>query len=315
MGKIKNYLKTTNLYKKYKENKIYRTYFKCSYILEGQKKDSDTLIYVLSGYKDELNDVVFKRLKKFAPDNADVCIVSSGLYKNNLSKIARDNNWLYLSTKKNNVALAMNVVIKVFDKAQYIYKLDEDIFLTKNFFDELKDVYLRNDKEEMDQDIGFVAPLINVNGYGYYHLLHYYNKVKEYEKLFDRVKYRAVRETSILFNPDAAIFMWDGTHIPSIDDIDAELAKNKKEVSYCPVRFSIGAILFKRDFWEKIGYFKIYRTNGMGLDEEQVCYYSMNFAYPICVSHNTCVGHLSFGNQNKKMLEFFLANKHLFDID
>ena len=53
---------------------------------------------ILAGYKEFTWDIVFKRIKEFSDENMDICIVSSGLYSERLSKIAQENDWSYIWT-------------------------------------------------------------------------------------------------------------------------------------------------------------------------------------------------------------------------
>ena len=63
-----------------------------------------------------------------------------------------------------------------------------------------------------------------------------------------------------------------------------------------------------------MNYFDPGKGNGMGADEVQICGYAMINSKPIVVSENTCVGHLSFGKQNKTMESYFLEHKDRFEI-
>ena len=66
---------------------------------------------ILAGYKSFVWDTVFPRIKKFIPEDIDVCVVSSGLYSEELDKICSENDWSYLSTNRNNVSVAQNVAL------------------------------------------------------------------------------------------------------------------------------------------------------------------------------------------------------------
>ena len=102
---------------------------------------------ILAGYKMFCADVIFDRIKKFVPKDVDVCILSSGKYSEELSELAKKNNWSYLSTKRNNVSLIQNIAIKLHKDAEYIYKLDEDVFVTRNYFKTLFDTMKKLEKE------------------------------------------------------------------------------------------------------------------------------------------------------------------------
>ena len=214
---IKNLLKKSKfIYNTY----INLKYFHSKYKFEDRSSGNKTLCYILAGYKEFTWDVIFDRIKKIAPKNIDICILSSGIYSNKLSDIAKKNNWSYLSVKKNCVTLAQNIVIKVFDKAEYIYKLDEDIFITKEFFEQLK--YTYDEVNKRDYNVGFVAPLIPVNGYGHVRILKKLDLEKVYQEKFEDVKYVAGKERMIESSPLVAKFMWgEGGFIPGIDELSS----------------------------------------------------------------------------------------------
>lgn len=289
-------------------------YFDSSYKFEDRSNDKENLCIILSGYKEFTWDVVFERIKTFADKDMDICILSSGVYSEKLSKIAEENNWSYLSIKKNCVTLAQNIALKLFDKAKYVYKLDEDIFVTKNFFKELKHTYNEvNDNGEYN--VGFVAPIIPINGYGHVKLLKKLDLVDYYENNFEDVRYVAGRERMIESSPKVAKFMWGKDNkIPQIDDLDRLLYKSDFQYSACPIRFSIGAIYFEKKLWKDMGYFKVEKGSCMGLDETQMCSFCVCSSRAMIIAENTCVGHLSFGTQNEPMEKYFKKNKALFEI-
>ena len=80
----------------------------------------------------------------------------------------------------------------------------------------------------------------------------------------------------------------------------------------CAIRFSIGAILFKRELWKDMGFFDVDRSANalfmMGRDEMKLCEYCVMNSKPIMVSENIVVGHFSFGAQTEGMKEFY--NEH-----
>ena len=290
------------------------TSFTRRYKFEDRSKGSDTVCMILSGYKEFLWDVVFERIERFSDDDMDILIVSSGLYSERLSELAKKNDWSYLSTKKNSVCLAQNMAIKLFPNAKYIYKLDEDIFITKNFFKTLKETY-EEVQENGDHNVGFVAPIIPINGCCHVVLLEKLGLTDYYEDHFEKVKYSAKDERMIVSNLDAAQFMWGKNDMmPHIDDIDISLNDMPFSYSVAPVRFSIGAILYHRDLWEEMPYFRVDITRGMGVDENQMCTHCVLTSQSMIIAENTCVGHLSFGMQNKGMEKFFNENPERFNI-
>lgn len=299
---------------KVKKNRIRRKRLTKKVRFENRSKDKEKLLIVLAGYKPFLYEIVFKRIKKFVDNDIEICIVSSGKYDEKLSEIAEKNDWSYLSVKRNNVALAQNVAINSFPNAKLIYKLDEDIFVTKNYFKNL--LKTMNDCEKNGEyKPGFIAPMIPINGFSNMLVLERFNKKKEYEKRFEKPLYKAGRERMIESNPDVAKAFWgENDFLPQLDEMNKIVNKDKMDYVSCPIRFSIGAILFERKLWEDMGMFEVKSGPGMGLDEEQICSYCMISSNAIIVSKNTIVGHLSFGTQNESMKKYFEEHKDVFNI-
>ena len=273
----------------------------------NRSHDSDSLLVVLAGYKEALWDEVFGRIARFLPDDIDVCVVTSGKRVVRLESLCAERGWSYLCTRRNHVCLAQNLAIHCHPKARWIYKIDEDIFLTAGFFEKLKEIYRKAECEQRFE-IGFVAPLIPVNGYGHVRVLEKTGLVDEWEARFGRLRYTEgfYRNTSILSNPDAARFMW-GIGNPKLRDIDALNERFAADVTYsvCPIRFSIGAILFNRFTWADWGMFPVVMGTGMGEDEEHVCRYCLMHSKAMVVAENALVGHLAYGPQTGAMMGEF----------
>ena len=161
--------------------------------------------------------------------------------------------------------------------------------------------------------MGFVAPTIPINGFGNMLVLERFNKIDYYTKKFEKPLYSAGKTRMVENNPEVAKFFWgkDGI-LPTIDEMNAILNKDKFSYVPCPIRFSIGAILFTRKFWNNMGMFTVKSGSGMGNDEIQICSYCMNSSQAIIVSKNSLVGHLSFGKQNEEMKNYFELNKKQF---
>lgn len=319
-----------NIKKKLKENPITRrTYIKLKALSDRRKLENkfrfsghfedrssgeEILCIVLAGYKEYLYDNVFQRLKMFSMPNMDICIISSGKTSNTLSEYCKNNNWSYLSTKQNNVSLVQNVAIKLHPRAKYIFKLDEDIFITDRYFEKMMDAYKHSG--ESYYQTGFLAPIIPLNGFSHYLVLDKLKLIDEYERRFERPIIMAGNQRMIQSNPDVAKFFWgEGDRIPPLDVLNELFAKDPKEELLCPIRFSIGAILFERSFWESMGYFNVDLSgNAMGMDETQICEYCMRVSRPIVISKNVVVGHFSFGPQTNEMIKYYKEHKEKFDI-
>lgn len=304
-----NFAKKTYLKRQRRKN------LRGKYKFENRSKGKKKMCMILAGYKTFSYDIVFKRIKKFVPKDVDVCILSSGKYSEELSEIASQNNWSYLSTKRNCVSLIQNIAVSLFKEAEYIYKLDEDIFVTKNFFDTLYKT-LKECEKDCDYRIGFVAPTIPINGFGNLNILKRFNLVETYTKKFEKPLYALGADRMDESDKDAVEFLWgEGNYLPNIDEIDSILSKDEFNYMVCPIRFSIGAILMTRTFFEEMGMFNVTTFGScMGVDEQQICSYCMDKSKAIIVSLNTAVGHLSFGAQNANMQKYFETHKEVFDI-
>lgn len=304
-----------NFLKVKKQQHIYKSKTKTKYKFVNRSKSNKKLCIVLAGYKEFVYDILFKRIKKFSPSDIDFCIISSGKYCEILDKICQENNWSYLSTERNNVCVAQNLAIHLHPDAEYIYKLDEDIFITENYFETTFETMQRV-TEESDYAVGFVAPLILINGYSTLRILKKLNLRGEYEKRFEKLYHAHGSDRMIENSPDVAEFMWgEGGIIPHIDDINRIFQSEEFSYSICPIRFSIGAVLFKREVFEEFGMFNVSTIgNDLGNDESQLCSVATELSKAIIVAENSVVGHLSFGKQNNTMKEYFLKHPEKFDV-
>lgn len=310
---IKENLRTNKIIYSLYYDVDYRDPFKCQYTFEDRKKDNDKVCIVLAGYKELLWPVVFDRLKTFAPSNMDVCIITSGMFNDKISRICKENDWSYLGINQNNVSLAQNVAIKIHPKAQYIYKLDEDIFVTDQYFEKMLDAYKYAHNSYYRP--GVICPTIPVNGFTYIDILRNYNALEIYSKRFGKPVYDGSGNSPIHRNPEIARFLWgDDRFLPKIDVMNKEYGEKAIKVYACAVRFSIGAMLFERSFWKEMGYFKLGRGVGLGTDERQVSQYCAVESRPLMISGNTVVGHLGFGAQNDDMMVFYKEHPEVFEI-
>lgn len=274
------------------------------YNLEDRRKNSRELAVILAGYKEFIWDSVFPRLKEYIPSNLDVCVVTSGLVNSRLEEMCREYGWSYMSVAWNNVSAALNLAIWKHPKAEYIYKLDEDIFVTRGTFETVKATY-----EEAEQrgryNVGFATPLIPVNGYGHMRLLEILDKVEEWESRFGRLTWGG----DIYRNPQAARFMWE---LGELEEFGEELRKGDLQYSACPVLYSIGFILFHRKTWVRMGMFPMLKHKNVGSDEDHICGYCVKNGLAILVAENTVVGHLSYGPQNQEMEKYYYEHREKF---
>lgn len=311
---VKNNYLIRKLYEEFKsiqEKRLYKNNFRYHGIFRNRSKGYTQLLIVLAGYKEFSYTAVFSRIQRYLEKEIDVCVVSSGKYSEKLEAICQENQWSYLSTKENNVGLVQNVAIKLHPKAEYIFKLDEDIFITKKYFANMLKAYKH--AEQCDYNPGLVAPILPINGYGYMRILEKCNLTGLYTERFGRPKYTSESSEPIISNPDVAQFFWAGGVVPSIDELNTQFSASPIEERPCPIRFSIGAVLFKRSLWEEMRYFSVNRWNaGMGKDEEKICLHCCLKSRPVMVSENIVVGHLSFTEQNAVMREYYTEHEEEF---
>jgi len=276
---------------------------------KGHKK----LLILLAGYKAFLYDNTFERIKRFVDDDIDVCVVTSGLWSDDIASRCEKNDWSYLSTKVNNVSLVQNLAIYLHPNAKFIYKMDEDIFVTKGAFSKLYETLLDCERHG-DYIPSFVSPLLPINGYGHLRILKKLGFEKEYGEKFEKPKYAVGPSHMIEGSADVAKYFWGGVF--NITALNEEFGAEPFSYTACPIRLSIGFILFRRETWEKMGSFIVERgSTGMGKDEEQICSLAMINGLAAIVSENVVCGHLAFGGQNKEMKKFYLENPELFAID
>lgn len=282
-------------------------HFEGAYQFIDRSKSKEKLLMVLAGYKEYLWDAVFSRIKAYLPEDIDVCIMTAGYENERLKKYCEEEDWSYLWTSENKLSLTQNLTIKCHPAAKWIYKMDEDIFLTPGIFEKLLDTW--NDVEnERKYAIGLVAPLMAVNGYGYRRILEYIDCLPEYEEQFGEC---ILGRGNVYGNPDVAEYLWKKT-LP-INEFAARIEKIGSKYSICYHRFSIGCMLIKRNIWEEMGGFRIASEGVLGVDEEFLCKWCMNTARAIVIAEQAFAGHFAYGLQTESMKAFYAKHKDEFD--
>lgn len=265
-----------------------------------RRKGMNKVLFVLSGYKRFLWSHVFGRVISFLPDDVEVCICSSGLFDEGLDKIAENNGWSYLSTERNSVTLIQNIAYSIYGSYTWLYKMDEDIFLTEGSLENLHNAYIKA-ANIMPYYIGIMAPLIPLNEYGYRFILQKYGCLEDFEKRYGKTHFGG--DGKVINTPDIAPYMWGKYEtIPTIDKIMTDF--DTEEFSVCATRFNIGLILFRKDFWEEMGGFMVSGSKDLGTDEEEICAWCSVYSKAIMVAHEVVVGHFSFGPQEVAMKQY-----------
>ncbi len=279
------------------------------YTFINRQTGAPNVVVVLIGFKPKLWNSVVPRLQRALAANPlfatqfDVCLVTPGSFKQQVAALAEENGWSYLHTEANRVSLGQNLAVKLHPRASLIHKLDEDIFLPELYFEQMLDSYAQV-KREGRYRIGFCAPLLNVNGYSYIPFLERLNLDAEYREQFGELTAAA---NGVKVQNDAAAARWIWERTLPFDATAAKIAARGFCYSTIPHRFSIGAILMEREFWDELGGMHNTLAGGpkaLGSDEDYLCRECVaSSKVMICFEH-ILAGHFSFGPQEKGMLPF-----------
>lgn len=286
------------------------------YEFENRQKGSEHLLIVLAGYQPYYFDAVFERVRKneiLFGEEIDICVCDSNgsmESKQTLRDLCSRYGWSFLYLKKNRVTQVQNTAIKLHPNAGWIYKMDEDIILCDNYFSLMKKAYLKAD-DELPYKVGFLGPVLNINAFGTQVFLKKIGKWDEFQQKFGRFRVGGMINTTkdlIHRDPEWAKYIWEYS-VP-FDEVAFKMAQTA-EIEICSIRFSIGAILIRRDFFEYNGWLPVFRNGGMGTDEKFLCDVCIEGMYSIPVATNVFVGHLGFGPQKDTCKNFFEKNEQL----
>lgn len=271
-----------------------------SYEITRRSRGSDRLAVILAGYKPHLWDLTLARFERFLPEDMDVCVLSAARRVPELEDLARRRGWSYLTTKRNYVSLVQNLAIQEHPDARFIFKFDEDILLTSGVCETLLDTY-RRVQDERSYDPGFVAPVLNVNGFSYVRFLQKRGLADEYEARFGPLVHAGGQ---IPATDDGAAARWLWEHSLPFDDVGRAVAEGAFGYSVVPHKFNIGAVMFERWFWERIRGFPVRPPAGaLGVDESYLCMQCIQLSRVMVVAHNAFAGHFAFGPQETSMRE------------
>ena len=286
--------------------------FASKYVFDNRQSGSENLLLVLLGFQPYYWDVVLERVKKNVEqfdEQIDVCLcVPFGENKDASRKVrelAQMYNFSYLFIYEDLLAQALNTAIKLHPNAQWIYKIDEDIILSDNYFSKMKTSYLNYTKESY-YPIGFISPLINVNAGGFRIFLESIGKWDDFVKKFPNRYYWGIHDSDDIIhrNKLVAEYLWS-LSIPFDQTASMIEERNKQKYSVCPIRMSIGSILFTRNKWKEWGYFEVKGIGVMGAEEAQICAYTINYMQSIVIAEDVFAGHLGFFRQKNVCRKFF----------
>lgn len=285
--------------------------FKDDYYVIDRANDQRNLLIILAGKKEFLWDLVFPRIYSNVDSNVDVVIVNPGdINSQKLRNIAKEYNFSYLATKSRRISTALNIAIRDHKNAKWIYKVDDDIFLTGNFLKKLKNTYKNIERNEIWSP-GMVIPVQNINNYTYYLFLNTLGLKEKFTEIFGRIRV-GTNSSIIKSNGKAAIWIWKNS-LPLNIVSETFNRKNKNMGDVCPLRCSINAALIKRDLWIRMGGFDTSFPGQLEADEISLNRQILIFdILQIVVSLDTFVGHFSYASQENAVKKFFDKNKHLF---
>lgn len=297
--------KIYNLREPYKEYSIEKCDINYSFV--NRSKGHEALCYILAGYEQTIWDGTLARVEKYQSEKYDYCLVSSGKYDEQLADMAEQNGWSYLSTEVNQVCYIQNLVVELHPKAEYILKMDEDIFVGEEFFDRMLSDFKRVEIEG-DYRVGFAVPVVPLNCAGYVSYLKLSGNRENYESKFGRAY---ISRFSAVFNVvETAEFLWDT--MTTFDDMSEKFHENYG-YGILSCYYNIGVIMFTRDRWIMMGKWpEDICSSGMGVDEAYICQDGNEKDMPIYEFYDVLAGHLAFGHQKKVMLEYYSKNKTKF---
>lgn len=306
----------SNLYDRLKHGRLVITAYSRlhdRFTFEDRRKGRHILVCMLAGYKPDLWPFVMPRFREALPE-ADVCLVSPGKRSEPIAELCRHEDWSYLSTRTNDVALAQNVCYRLHDAAEMIVKLDEDMFLLPDTISLLLAEY-HAIKAAGAVNPGFVAPMIPLNGFCYQYLLEMMELLEEYEATFGKAQL-ATSGLPVHNDPAAARWIWE--HTSPLAAMAEQLKQLGSRRLLCPIQFSIGMIAFERQFWEQIGYLAVHRHRllmglpTLGGDEAYICTRALEMSRPAVVTTAAVAGHFSFGPQYAALKAFLDERPELF---
>jgi len=292
----------------------FRLYGSHQFVDRSQSKSK--LCLIIAGHKPFIWPITYKRLLAHIEDDYDVVVVTPGGQIPDIVVDCEEAGWSYLSTNRNNICLAQNLAIHKHPNADLICKVDEDMLITSEMFPSLMTTY-DFAKNNLRYHTGLIVPLININGYGYLRILEKFNLVDSFEHKFGKAYYTAGSNDSNDFtkNPMVARHLWSEYEQTSrIDKMSKKFFEEPFQYSICPIRFSIGVVLFERNLWSEMNYFNVGLGNGVSIDEIQICSFCNTNSKVIVVAENCLVGHLSYGPQTSGVIDLISDKPKLFSL-
>lgn len=279
-------------------------------IFDDRFNSASKLVVLLAGKKKYLWDLVFKRLNEFLEYNAHVVVVNpGGLNSEDLRRISKNYGWSYLETKSRRLATGINMAIDYYkDSIEWIYKMDDDVFITQRIFEKLLKAY-QMAKESSPYYPAVALPVFNVNEATYLYFIRTLGIEQEFKKRFNaELKFG---NHLVWKNPEVAVWLWE--HSLPIDHV-ADIFNRNAPFDICNMRISIGLMLIHLETWLNMQGFESCTSGSIGSDEEGLANYISNNMLGWVIATNAFAGHFSYYSQEDTMKKFFEKRKKEFDI-
>lgn len=312
MNKLKNilgYIKNGDLKYHFYNQKLKKLNcqrcFTNNYEFIDRKKNTNELILILAGFQPYYWDVLLENI--YHANNADkndVCIcIPRGGGINHLYDIAEKYGWSVLYISLDKLALVQNVAIKLHPTAKRIWKFDEDIVIDSSYFERMRNGFEVAKKSKYEAQI--IVPMININLATQFDFLETLNLLHKYEDIHGIYKIGL----NYMWNSSESAEFFTRIIENNFNQISNQIYnKNKNQIKPLAVRYSIGACYFTREYWENMGYFLVGEIGEMGLEETQVCGFSVNQWVPIICSLESFAGHLGYFKQKERCKSIFMSN-------
>jgi len=282
--------------------------FSGSYTFHNRSKGTNGLVLIVAGYKERLWPVVLPRFRRFLPRDWDVCIVVPGKEVPALDEIAEQYGWSLLTTVSNKLGLAQNHAIRLHPHAGRICKLDEDIVIAHGFLEGLLEALEETEGGGVHRP-GFVAPILNVNGFTSRMFLEALDQLDAFESRFGSLPSACV-DTPVWNSSDAAEFLWK--ILTPFDEVAGQFADGRFNFSICHHRFSIGSILLRREVWDSMNGFSVTASGVLGAEEGDICAWCVEHSRAMLIAHRVLVGHAGFQPQFNRLIPVLEARADLF---
>ncbi len=275
----------------------------------------ENLLMVVAGFQPYYWDDVLLRVKenqKLFDEKLDVCICvpNGGGDSTALKNKCVENGWSFFHIDTNQLAKAQNIAILLHPEARWIYKIDEDIILPRDYFGRMKREYPLAE-EHTRRNIGFLAPVLNINFCGTEVFFNTLDLVDGFEKEFGRLIYGW--NEAPFYSGEAGRWIWE--HSIPFDRVAKTFETgNALKYHFCDLRFSVGAFLCERTFWIDLGGFTVAPEGILGVEEIQMNEKCINAAMSMVIAESIFAGHMGYGSQKDAIREFYEEHRTDFGI-